>query len=154
MCYTVCYFTGILYAVLRQISMLFIDNKDSVSCILSLQSLFRSLRASSCSVDCSTARVEYVCGTDGVTYTSRCELQRAKQCDGKRAQGSRVKVRVCARALPSSSCRHDHYTIKTSSRNGCTGTGSRTPASAREPRPASRSWGTTGTRIFVAAWTA
>ena len=29
-CYTVCYFTCIIYAVLRQISMLFIDNKDSV----------------------------------------------------------------------------------------------------------------------------
>ena len=28
--YTVCYFTGIFYAVVRQISMLFIDNKDSV----------------------------------------------------------------------------------------------------------------------------
>ena len=30
MYYTVCYFTGIFYAVERQISMLFIDNKDSV----------------------------------------------------------------------------------------------------------------------------
>ncbi|XP_070181964.1 SPARC-related modular calcium-binding protein 1-like isoform X13 [Littorina saxatilis] len=57
------------------------------------KSLFRSLRASSCSVDCSTAVVDYVCGTDGVTYTSRCELKRAKECDGKRADGSRVKVR-------------------------------------------------------------
>ena len=31
--YTACYFTGIFYAVIRQISMLFIDNKDSVFCI-------------------------------------------------------------------------------------------------------------------------
>ena len=30
--YTVCYFTGIFYAVVRQISILFIDNKDSVFC--------------------------------------------------------------------------------------------------------------------------
>ena len=34
MYYTVCYFTGIFYAVVRQISMLFIDNRDSVFCIL------------------------------------------------------------------------------------------------------------------------
>ncbi|PVD26631.1 hypothetical protein C0Q70_14309 [Pomacea canaliculata] len=57
------------------------------------KSLFRSLRASTCSVDCSQSKVEYVCGTDDVTYTSRCELQRAKQCDGKRANGSRIQVR-------------------------------------------------------------
>ena len=31
---TVCYLTGIFYAVVRQISMLFIDNKISVFCIL------------------------------------------------------------------------------------------------------------------------
>ena len=34
MYYTVCYFTGIFYAVVWQISMLFIDNRDSVFCIL------------------------------------------------------------------------------------------------------------------------
>ena len=33
MCYTVCYLTGIFYAVVRQISMLFIDNKISVFCM-------------------------------------------------------------------------------------------------------------------------
>ena len=32
MYYTVCYLTGIFYAVVRQISMLFIDNKISVFC--------------------------------------------------------------------------------------------------------------------------
>ena len=31
--YTVCYFTCIFYAIVRQISMLFIDNKDSVFCV-------------------------------------------------------------------------------------------------------------------------
>ena len=30
--YTVCYFTGIFYAVVRHISVLFIDNKDCVFC--------------------------------------------------------------------------------------------------------------------------
>ena len=34
MYYTVCYLTGIFYAVVRQISMFFIDNKISVFCIL------------------------------------------------------------------------------------------------------------------------
>ena len=33
MYYTVCYLTGIFYAVVRQISMLFIDNKISVFCV-------------------------------------------------------------------------------------------------------------------------
>ena len=32
MYYTVCYFTGIFYAVVRHISMSLIDNKDSVFC--------------------------------------------------------------------------------------------------------------------------
>ena len=31
--YTVCYFTGIFYGVVRQISMLFIDNNDFVFCM-------------------------------------------------------------------------------------------------------------------------
>ena len=30
MYYTVCYFTALFYAAVRQISMLFVDNKDSV----------------------------------------------------------------------------------------------------------------------------
>ena len=34
MYYPVCCLTGIFYAVVRQISMLFIDNKISVSCIM------------------------------------------------------------------------------------------------------------------------
>ena len=39
MYYTVCYFTGIFYAFVRQISMLFIDNKDFGFCNL-LRSYF------------------------------------------------------------------------------------------------------------------
>ena len=35
-CTILCYFTGIFYAVVRQISTLFIDNKDSVFCIVSV----------------------------------------------------------------------------------------------------------------------
>ena len=36
MSYMVRYFTGIFYAVVRQISMLLIDNKDSVFCVCML----------------------------------------------------------------------------------------------------------------------
>ena len=32
LCIITCYFTGIFYAVVRQISMFFIDNNDSVFC--------------------------------------------------------------------------------------------------------------------------
>ena len=39
MYYSVCYLTGIFYAVVRQISMLFIDNKISVFCIFILHLL-------------------------------------------------------------------------------------------------------------------
>ena len=35
--YTVRYFIGIFYAVVRQISKLFIDNKDSVFCLYSFK---------------------------------------------------------------------------------------------------------------------
>ena len=38
MYYTVCYFIGICYAVVRQISVLFIDNTNSVFCILQVMS--------------------------------------------------------------------------------------------------------------------
>ena len=41
--YTVCYLTGIFYAVVRQISMLFIDNNISLFCILYLCTLRASL---------------------------------------------------------------------------------------------------------------
>ena len=54
--YTVCYLTGIFYAFVRQISMLFIDNKISVFCILcghlQTQRVCRALHP--------------VCGEDGI----------------------------------------------------------------------------------------
>ena len=44
MYYTMCYFTGLFYAVVRQISMLFVDNKDSVcwqkKCALNAKGLY------------------------------------------------------------------------------------------------------------------
>ncbi|CAL1540354.1 unnamed protein product [Lymnaea stagnalis] len=45
--------------------------------------LFQSLLSSRCSVNCAASEVGPVCGTDDVTYTSRCELKRAKKCEGK-----------------------------------------------------------------------
>ena len=40
MYYTVCYLTGIFYAVVRQISMLFRDNKISVFCIIDASTVY------------------------------------------------------------------------------------------------------------------
>ena len=54
MYYTVCYFTGIFYAVVRQIYMLFIDNKDSVFCIHSAKSVGGKLQLNT--------HASYVCG--------------------------------------------------------------------------------------------
>ena len=54
MCYTVGYFTGVFYAVARHISvyMLFIDNKDSVFCILTeLRSLIENKYLGICQKD-------------------------------------------------------------------------------------------------------
>ena len=41
--YTVCYFTCIFYAVVRQISILFIDNTDSVFCIKTTTTTFSTI---------------------------------------------------------------------------------------------------------------
>ncbi|KAK3787470.1 hypothetical protein RRG08_025735 [Elysia crispata] len=50
------------------------------------KTLFQSLRASKCSVSCERARPRPVCGTNDVTYSSRCELKKAKKCDGLRVR--------------------------------------------------------------------
>ncbi|XP_055879815.1 SPARC-related modular calcium-binding protein 2-like isoform X4 [Biomphalaria glabrata] len=50
------------------------------------KSLFQSLLASRCSVTCPTYRGRPVCGTDDVTYMSKCELRRAVKCDSKNVQ--------------------------------------------------------------------
>ena len=47
MCTYMCYFTGIFYAVVRQMSMLFIDNKDYVFCIQSHKPAFSHISRNS-----------------------------------------------------------------------------------------------------------
>lgn len=36
-----------------------------------------------CTIDCTNAKTRYVCGSDGINYTSKCALRRAKKCDGR-----------------------------------------------------------------------
>ncbi|KAK3092557.1 hypothetical protein FSP39_004416 [Pinctada imbricata] len=61
------------------------------------QTLFRSLRNSECNIDCSVKKYRPVCGSDGITYSHRCYLKRAKRCDRKR-----VKVVSKGQCSPSS----------------------------------------------------
>ncbi|GFO16911.1 sparc-related modular calcium-binding protein [Plakobranchus ocellatus] len=50
------------------------------------KSLFQSLKPTKCSVSCVSTKVKPVCGTNGITYPSRCDLKRAKKCDGQRVR--------------------------------------------------------------------
>lgn len=48
-----------------------------------LQILFRELRDSECKVKCKSRKSRIMCGSDGVSYQSKCELKRARRCEGK-----------------------------------------------------------------------
>ncbi len=42
-----------------------------------------------CAVSCAHVHHKPVCGTDGRTYAHKCELKRARRCDGRRVQMAR-----------------------------------------------------------------
>jgi hypothetical protein len=48
------------------------------------QVLFRALRDSECKVKCKSRKPRIMCGSDGVSYNSKCELKRARRCEGKK----------------------------------------------------------------------
>ncbi|KAL4237371.1 SPARC-related modular calcium-binding protein 1 [Mactra antiquata] len=50
------------------------------------KTLFRALRDSAmdCSVKCKSRKPRIMCGSDGVSYTSKCEVKRARRCEGKK----------------------------------------------------------------------
>ncbi|KAJ8308067.1 hypothetical protein KUTeg_012941 [Tegillarca granosa] len=61
--------------------------------------LFRALRNSECKIDCSNKKRRLVCGSDGVTYHSRCHVKKAKRCEGRR-----VKVKRKGKCSGSTEC--------------------------------------------------
>lgn len=36
-----------------------------------------------CEIDCTNVKTRYVCGSNGITYTSKCALKQAKKCEGR-----------------------------------------------------------------------
>lgn len=45
--------------------------------------LFRALRDSECTIKCKSRKPRIMCGSDGVSYLSKCEVKRARRCEGK-----------------------------------------------------------------------
>lgn len=45
--------------------------------------LFRALRDSECKIKCKSRKSRIMCGSDGVSYLSKCEIKRARRCEGK-----------------------------------------------------------------------
>ncbi|XP_021355081.1 SPARC-related modular calcium-binding protein 2-like isoform X3 [Mizuhopecten yessoensis] len=66
--------------------------------------LFRSLRNTECSIDCEGKGRRPVCGSDGVTYASRCDLKRAKQCENRRVKVKSKGVCSGLAAMPKTKC--------------------------------------------------
>ena len=51
--------------------------------VMSFQVLFRALRDSECKIKCKSRKSRIMCGSDGVSYLSKCEIKRARRCEGK-----------------------------------------------------------------------
>ena len=51
--------------------------------MLLFQVLFRALRDSECKIKCKSRKTRIMCGSDGVSYLSKCEIKRARRCEGK-----------------------------------------------------------------------
>ncbi|XP_060072241.1 SPARC-related modular calcium-binding protein 1-like isoform X2 [Ylistrum balloti] len=66
--------------------------------------LFRSLRNTECSIDCTGKGQRPVCGSDGLTYSSRCAIKRAKRCENRRVKVKSKGVCSALAAAPKTKC--------------------------------------------------
>ena len=64
MSYNICLYNKVIFNVLFQV-------------------LFRALRDSECKIKCKSRKTRIMCGSDGVSYLSKCEIKRARRCEGK-----------------------------------------------------------------------
>lgn len=67
--------------------------------------LFRALRDSDCKIKCSNRQRRPVCGSDGITYASRCDLVKAKRCDQRKITIS--KRGNCSGSKNSTKCQQE-----------------------------------------------
>ncbi|KAK3591613.1 hypothetical protein CHS0354_013797 [Potamilus streckersoni] len=65
--------------------------------------LFRALRDSECKVRCKSGKSRPVCGTDAITYQSKCEIKRAKRCEGKNVE-IKKRGKCSAKDVPMTKC--------------------------------------------------
>lgn len=82
--------------------------------------LFRALRDSECKVKCKSRKPRIMCGSDGVSYNSKCELKRARRCEGKKV--SIVRKGKCSDAdVPMTKCFQERDEAETTvSKTGAT----------------------------------
>ncbi|XP_076100640.1 SPARC-related modular calcium-binding protein 1-like isoform X4 [Mytilus galloprovincialis] len=67
--------------------------------------LFRALRDSDCKIKCSNKQRRPVCGSDGITYASKCDLMKAKRCEKR--QVSIQKKGKCSGSKSSTKCQQE-----------------------------------------------
>ncbi|XP_069117953.1 SPARC-related modular calcium-binding protein 1-like isoform X8 [Argopecten irradians] len=101
-------FTTVLWSVVIVLVCHSITLSESTLSVSEIQEtgkvLFRSLRNTECSVDCTGKGRRPVCGTDGITYASRCDLKRAKRCENRRVKVKSKGVCSALSALPKTKC--------------------------------------------------
>ncbi|XP_060563305.1 SPARC-related modular calcium-binding protein 1-like isoform X14 [Ruditapes philippinarum] len=79
--------------------------------------LFRALRDSECKVKCKSRRPRIMCGSDGVSYHSKCEVKRARRCEGKNVV-IRWKGKCADEDVPMTKCFQEREEAMTSVSKG------------------------------------
>ncbi|XP_052276093.1 SPARC-related modular calcium-binding protein 1-like isoform X4 [Dreissena polymorpha] len=81
--------------------------------------LFRALRDSEemCNVKCKSRKPQIMCGSDGVSYMSKCEVKKARKCENKKI--SIVKMGTCSDTdVPVTKCTQEKAEALTSVAEG------------------------------------